>query len=59
MEASELKSGIARYLLAHISKTNVSNKLSKSPFAKVIKLPEMLGYSENDTKAIFKHKGII
>jgi hypothetical protein len=36
MEAKELKSGIARYLLAHISK-NLTRKIKKKPFAKVIR----------------------
>ncbi|CAI2360431.1 unnamed protein product [Moneuplotes crassus] len=57
MEASELKSGIARYLLAHISK-NISSKLASSPFAKVIKLPQMLGHSEHDMKAVFNVSGV-
>lgn len=58
MEASELKSSIARYLLAHISK-NLNKKSKKLPFDKIIKLPQMLGYGEIDAQISFKTQNII
>ena len=53
MEAAELKSSIARYLLTHISK-DLGKKIPKEPFAKVIKLPQMLGYDEIDAEITFR-----
>lgn len=58
IEAKELKSGIARYLLARISK-NLTNKIKKSPFAKVISLPQMLGYGELERQIKFTYDTFI
>jgi hypothetical protein len=50
MEVKQLKSSIARYLLAHISKEE--SMFGKKSFAKVIRyqyrLPQMLGLRENN-----------
>ena len=58
MEAKELKSGIARYLLARISK-NLTKRIKKSPFAKVISLPQMLGYGDLDRQVKFNYDRFI
>ena len=52
MEARDLKSRIAHYLLAKISK-NLTKRLTNSPFEKIIKLPQMLGLSEFDRNLKF------
>ena len=44
---------------SHIYPSNLNTKISKTPFAKVIKLPQMLGYSKNDSKIVFSPEGVI